>query len=203
MLLSIGLVLSRPGAVRAETVRLVMANTGDHLRQLVGNLGWLSTPVPAVAVYLFWAVIGGLALVAVLEHVRSAIVYAAGLVAAIVVAWLLELGQGTDYGDYWQGRYTMPFAVGLPLVLTWRTSAGDWLVDRVASVVGWASWVVANVAFVAAQQRWGVGTNGSWYPWDWDTWGAPVPPMALILVHGGATAALTMCCTTQRVRVLA
>jgi hypothetical protein len=76
-------------------------------------------------------------------------------------------------------------------------------VDRVAAVVGWASWAIANVAFVAAQQRWGVGIYGTWNPFDWNTWGAPLPPLALILIHGGSTAALTLCCTTQRVRVLA
>lgn len=205
VLLAVGLVVSRPGTVRAETVRLVVANTGDHLRQLVGNLGWLSTPVPAVAVFLFWATIGGLAMVALLEHLRSALVYLAGLTGAVVVAWILELGQAADYGDYWQGRYTMPFAVGLPLILAWRpgTGAGEWLGDRVTNVVAWSAWAVANIAFVAAQQRWGVGIHGSWYPWDWDTWGAPIPPVALILVHAAATAALAVCCTTERARVMA
>ena len=62
-LVAIGLVLSRPGGFRAETLRLVVSNTGEHLRQLVGDLGWLDTAVPSVAVFLFWAIVGGLALV--------------------------------------------------------------------------------------------------------------------------------------------
>lgn len=201
-LAAIALVLVGPGDVHAETVRIVVANTGDHLRQLVGILGWLDTPVPAVAVFLFWAMIGGLALVAALEYMRSALVYLAGLAAAVAVAWLLELGQSADYGNYWQGRYTMPFAVGLPLVLAWRPTGVDWLGDRAAPIVAWSGWVVSNVAFVAAQQRWGVGVNGSWYPWDWDTWGAPIAPWLLVLVHAGATAVLASCCTSERVRVL-
>lgn len=199
-LVAIAMVLLAPGATHAETVRLVVANTGDHLRQLVGNLGWLSTPVPALAVFLFWALIGGLALVAVLEHRRSTLVYLAGLGGAIVIAWLLELGQGADYGNYWQGRYTMPLAVGLPLVLAWRPGGVDWLDDRLTATVAWGGWVVSNIAFVAAQQRWGVGVNGTWNPFDWNTWGAPVLPWMLLLVHAGATAVLASCCTSVRVR---
>jgi hypothetical protein len=202
-LLAVALVLIGPGDTHAHTVRLVVANTGDHLQQLVGNLGWLSTPVPDIAVFLFWALIGGIALVAALEHRRSTLLYLAGLAAAIVVAWLLELGQAADYGNYWQGRYTMPFAIGLPLVLAWRPVGTEWLDDRLTSIVAWGAWVVSNVAFVAAQQRWGVGLNGSWNPFDWNTWGAPVVPWLLLLAHGGATAVLAACCTSERVRVLA
>ena len=113
-------------------------------------------------------------------------------------AWLLELGQSADYGNYWQGRYTMPFAVGLPLVLAWRPVGAE-LARRPADAdrrLG--SWVVSNVAFVAAQQRWGVGVNGSWYPWDWDTWGAPVVPWLLVLVHAGATRRVLAACCTSR-----
>jgi hypothetical protein len=203
VLAAVALVLVAPGDVHAETVRLVVANTGDHLRQLVGILGWLDTSVPAVAVFLFWALIGGLALVAMLDYKRSAFVYLAGLAGAVAAAWLLELGQTADYGNYWQGRYTMPFAIGLPLVLAWRPAGADWLDDRVTSIVAWGAWVISNAAFVAAQQRWGVGVNGTWNPLDWDTWGAPVVPWMLLLVHAGATAVLTACCTSERVRVLA
>jgi hypothetical protein len=183
----------RPGGFRAETLRLVVANTGDHLRQLVGVLGWLSTPVPFPVVFLHWAVIGGLATVAYLERRRVARIGVIALLVAIVVAWLLELGQGADYGDYWQGRYTMPFAVGLPLVLVWRAEGdrrSSALVDQVTPVVVGAAWLISNVAFVAAQQRWAVGINGSWYPWQWNTWSAPVWPAVLVLVHAVATAAL-------------
>jgi hypothetical protein len=202
-LAALALVLAAPGDLQAETVRLVVANTGDHLRQLVGILGWLDTAVPAVAVFLFWALIGGMSLVAVLEYQRSTFVYLAGLAGAVAAAWLLELGQGTDYGDYWQGRYTMPFAIGLPLVLAWRPAGAEWLDDRLTSIVAWGSWVVVNVAFVAAQQRWGVGVNGTWNPFDWDTWGAPITPWLLLLVHAGATGVLAACCTSERVRVMA
>lgn len=189
----------RPGGFRADTARLVMAATGEHLRQLVGVLGWLSTPVPLPVVFLQWGLIGGLATVAYLEYRRAAVVGLAALAATVTTAWLLELGQGADYGRYWHGRYSMPLAIGLPLVLAWRadrrhTDAAA-LVDRLIPVLAGGAWLVSNAAFVAAQQRWGVGVGGTWYPWRWDTWSAPVSPLILIVVHAVATAAALAWCS--------
>jgi hypothetical protein len=183
------LLVLRPDGVGATTVRVVMSNTGRHLQQLVGVLGWLDAPVPTTGVLLYWSALGGLGAVAFLELRRCAVVFAGALAFAVVVAWILELGQGAGYGQYWQGRYTMPFAIGFPLVLAWRPHAGA-LVDRLAVQLAVAGWVVLNFGFLAAQRRWGVGIDGGWAPWSWDTWGAPVPPVALILLHGVATAAL-------------
>jgi hypothetical protein len=187
-------VTSRPGGFDSLTTRLVVSSTGEHLRQLVGVLGWLSTPVPSIAVFLFWAVIGGLTTIAALEFRRAALAFLVALGAAIVMAWVLELGQGANYGRYWHGRYTMPFAIGFPLILAWRPPASEWLSERMPAVLCGSSWIIANLAFVAAQQRWAVGINGSWRPWNWDTWGAPVPPLLLVLVHAVATAGLVLAC---------
>jgi hypothetical protein len=188
---SVTLVVMRPGGLQTETIRLIVTNTGDHLQQLVGVLGWLDAPVPTTGVYLFWATIGGLAAVAVLEYQRAAVVFASALAFAVFAAWMLELGQGATYGRYWQGRYTMPFAIGLPIVLAWRPRA-DGLVDRLNVYVAVAGWIVLNLGFFAAQRRWGIGINGSWYPWDWDTWGSPIPPLALVLAHAVITAAIVV-----------
>lgn len=178
----------RPGGFQAETLRLVMSNTGHHLEQIVGVLGWLDAPVPVTGVLLYWAGLGALAAVAWLEVPRTAIVFCVALLAAVVAAWLLELGQGANYGQYWQGRYTMPFAVGFPIVLAWRPATA--LVERLGGPIAAVAWIVANLGFASAQRRWGVGIDGSWYPWDWDTWGAPVPPVLLVIAHAIITAAL-------------
>jgi hypothetical protein len=199
---AIVLVVAAPGGVDATRIRVVVSSTSRHLRELVGVLGWLDAPVPFVAVIVFWAVVGGLAMVAALEYRRAALVFVAALAAAIVVAWLLQLGQSADYGNY-QGRYTMPLAVGLPIVLAWRPTDVAWSSDRLAPIVAWSGWFVGNAGFIAAQQRWGVGIFGTWNPLDWNTWGAPLSPALLIVVHGGATAALAVCCTSKRVRVIA
>jgi Predicted membrane protein (DUF2142) len=207
VVLLLGLAVTlRPGGFDADVVRLVVSSTGEHLRQLVGVLGWLSTPVPTSMVILQWALLGGLATVAYLEFRRAALVGAATLGAAIVTAWVLELGQGADYGRYWHGRYSMPLAVGLPIVLAWRAGRAGraepdgraTLVDRLVPIVAVVAWVVSNVAFVAAQQRWAVGVGGTWYPWRWDTWSPPVWPLALIVFHALASGVAIAWCAGAR-----
>ena len=187
--------LTRPGGYDANLLSLVVGNTGDHLVQLVGVLGWLNAPVPMSGVLLFWAALGGLVAVALIERPRSAVAPLVGLSIAIVVAWVLELGQGASYGNYWQGRYTMPLAVALPLLAAWRSRATnlDVLVIPMATV--W--WVVLNLGFFAAQRRWAVGVEGTWYVWRWDTWHAPLPPIVLLLAHAASTAWLAVTVATR------
>jgi hypothetical protein len=180
----------RPGGYDAEVVRLVVANTGDHLTQVVGLLGWLNAPVPTTGVLLYWATFGALIGVALLVHSRSALVAGAVICIAIVTAWMLELGQGSDYGDYWQGRYTMPLAIGLPLIAVW--SVRDARIDALTAPVAGASWLICNLAFFAAQRRWAVGNDGTWYFWRWGTWDAPVHPAVMLCAHAAATAWLAL-----------
>ncbi len=165
----------------------------------MGVLGWLDAPVPTSGVLLYWAGIGALAAVAWLELPRAAVVFCGALVGAVIAAWVLELGQGANYGQYWQGRYSMPFVVGFPVVLAWRPSAST-LMQRLGAPIAAISWLVANLGFAAAQRRWGVGIDGSWYPWDWDTWGAPVPPIVLVVAHALITAALAAAVLRHRPR---
>lgn len=182
----VAVLVMRPGGYDANVVRLVIGNTGDHLVQLVGVLGWLNAPVPTTAVLAFWATVGGLAAVALIERPRSALAGTATLAAVVVLAWLLEFGHGASYGEYWQGRYSMPLAVAVPLLLAWREHATS--LDRLVGPLAMVWWGVANLGFFASQRRWAVGVDGSWYFWRWDVWGAPVPPALLLVVHAGATA---------------
>ena len=65
---------------------------------------------------------------------------------------LFYRNQGADYGRYWHGRYTMPFAIGFPLILVWRPTGVEWLTDRMRTTLCGSAWIVSNVAFVAAQR---------------------------------------------------
>lgn len=187
---------ARPGGFESGVLRLIISNTGEHLRQLVGVLGWLDAPVPASAVLLWWAAVGGVATVAWLERPRAAVVGIGMLLVTVGTAWMLELGQGADYGRYWQGRYSMPFAVGLVLVLAHRARDGA-LVTRLASPLAVVAWLVWNAGFVAAQQRWAVGIGGTFWPWRWNTWDAPVHPAALVTVHAAASGWLCRAAVTS------
>jgi hypothetical protein len=189
--LAVVLALGRRGGLEGGTARLIVSNTDDHLWQLVGVLGWLDTPVPLVGVFVFFALLGALLAVAALDQHRAAMVGVVGLVVVVCTPWLLEFGQGSTSGQYWQGRYAVPFSIGLPLVLALRGAAGrerSVSLDRLAPALAAAVWFVWNLGFAAALHRWGVGLGGSWLPWKWDTWGAPVPTTVLLIVHVGASA---------------
>lgn len=175
-------------------VRLVEA-TGEHLYQLVGRLGTLDASAPLTSVLLWWAMVGGVAALALLfapHHFRVGLIL---LVTVIVSAWLLEIGSGNRSATYWQGRYSLPATIALPFVLA---LAAEGRLDRVrrgaqqalATTVAVGTWWVWNATFYAAQRRWAVGSGGSWFPWNWDTWDAPLQPVIVLAVHAAASAAL-------------
>lgn len=180
-----------PGNFDTEDLRLVAGSTGEHLRQLVGVLGWLDTPVPLAAVIVFWAAFGGVVAVVFLENRRAAVAGMAAVVGLVVVAWILELAQGSA-SAYWQGRYSMPFFSGVAFVMCSAldrdrsTTAGS-PADGLAPLIAASAWLVGALGFAAALQRWGVGVLGTWVPTRWDTYGAPIPPALLLFVYVLAT----------------
>ena len=109
--------------------------------------------------------------------------------ATVLTSWTFELVQGNTSGTYWQGRYSLPLLVGVPLVLAFRAGRSA---DRLVAPVTVASLLFVNVAAWAAARRWGVGHAGSHLPWRWDTALQPVHPLLVLLVMAGASAALAV-----------
>ena len=191
-----------PGGFSPSVWLLVAGNSGSHLRQLVGVLGWLDAPVPDLALFLFWIGLGALAALAFLDDSVIALRATAAVAAMVVTAWILEIGQGATYGQYWQGRYSMPFFVGIPLLLATRQGisrrsseglskvTGTDALSRLALPIGVIAWLVMNIGFIGALHRWGVGVGGTWAPQQWNTWEAPLHPVLLIVVHVAASAGL-------------
>ena len=185
----------RPGGFDGTLLERIIGQSGLNLEEAVGLLGWLDIPLPLTALAL-WVValgmIGGIALL----HGRSDAVYVAfGVVGvAAVVSWALEMNQGDTTGTYWQGRYYLPFVIGVPVVVAWVADIGRVVEERrVARFVVGAALVVMTAAFAASLRRWGVGTAGSLLPWRWDTYGTLVPPLVLLVVHVAIAAALWWC----------
>lgn len=179
------LVSLRPGGWDTNLVLTVIAQTDENLVEAVGVLGWLDTPVPAWVVDGWLLAIGALLAVAVLSRTWRPPVALAGVV--VLTSWTLELLQGNTSGSYWQGRYSLPLLVGVPLLLV--RGAGR-LTDRLVAPVTVASLLFVNAGAWAAARRFGVGHAGSHLPWRWDTPLQPVHPLLLLLVMAAASAAL-------------
>jgi hypothetical protein len=188
-----GIAATRPGGFDTDLFRRIVGQTGVHLREAIGVLGWLDTFAPAW-VYVLWVAAFGLAVGVALAvgAGRAALLAGAVLVVGAVLPWFLELVQGNDSGTYWQGRYTLPLLVGAPIALAVaaRATLPAAAVDRVAVTLVVAATVVPVVTAWAAVRRWAVGVEGTWAPWRWDTYDAPVPPLVALVVLTLASAAL-------------
>lgn len=174
-----------------EFAEIVVQRTGRHLREAVGSLGWLDTDLPESAFALWCVGVGLVVMVAlVARQYQRALGAVAALALTIVVGWLLEIVQGQTAGLFWQGRYALPMFVGVILVAALTVDA-DRIIGRVAAIVpAVVSAVVWNLAFFQGLRRWGVGAFGSIRPWNWDTFDAPLPIVAVVVFHLAASATL-------------
>jgi hypothetical protein len=180
----------RAGGYDADVMRIVIGRTGIHLNEAIGVLGWLDTPIPT-SLALAWLVGLGVLLTAsiIVDDRRLLTAAALTLVVAVLASWVLEMAQGDPTGTYWQGRYYLPFLVGIPIVLG-RARLPVEYSTRLANALVVFALIVPNVALAAAMRRWSVGLAGSMFPWNWDTYNAPLPPIVLLAIHLAATIGL-------------
>ncbi len=182
------LIATRPGGWDTDLAIDVVMQTDENLVEAIGVLGWLDTVVPLGVVYLWLVAIGILVGAALLADARDGLIWAGVLTAAMALtSWVLELVHGNTSGLYWQGRYSIPLLVGVPLLLAHSLTIRRDRMDVIGRVVGVVALVVVNVAAWAAARRFGVGTSGSLLPWRWDTPIQPVPPLLLLVAHAAAS----------------
>lgn len=191
------LMITRDGGFDSALFGTIVGETGSNLLEAVGAVGTLDARIPLWAFWMFVVLVVAIAglswTVAETLATRRAVVAGVGvLVVAVVAAWALEMARGNTTGTYWQGRYSLPLLlgvpmlVGLPLVTTTRRD-----VERLACVAAASGAALTSVVtFAAAVRRWGVGTTGSWDPRAWDTYGAPVSTSLLIALHAVAAVCL-------------
>jgi Predicted membrane protein (DUF2142) len=178
----------RPGGWDSDLASHIVGETGYNFIEAIGRLGWLDVPLPAASIALTCAAIGLLGAASLAASAAPASWAAAVLLTATASSWLFELFQGNTSGTYWQGRYSLPLLVGVPLLLGLARVPAI-AASRVACCAGGIALVVLNVSAWAAARRWGVGNDGSMMPWDWDTIHSPLPPIvvlaALATLSGG------------------
>ncbi|MGD9702323.1 MAG: DUF2142 domain-containing protein [Acidimicrobiia bacterium] len=180
------------GISASDALRTSIGRQPKVLEEMIGIFGWLDTRVPSGVVITWLVVLGlltGLALLAG-EHRRLAVL--SGLaVAAVVVPVVMEV-QGVDaVGFIWQGRYSLPFALGVPLLAA-RAIEGPVLAGappavrrRIALVVTLASALACGVAFYQALRRYTVGASGPIQLWDGASWQPPLPAWTVVVIGVG------------------
>ncbi len=192
----------------------VAGRTGMHLTDAIGTLGWLDARMPTTMLLAWWVAIGVLVGAAIVLERKTPVIGAlAALATAILLAWLIELSRVGETGLFWQGRYSLPLVLGVPVLLGMGLdeSPGRFVErpalteltagvrnSRLGAVLGITAVAIWNVTFFQAVRRWGVGQVGSMLPWKWDTYDTLVPLPAVMALHVVASVALCKTLFTDR-----
>lgn len=165
----------------------------QYLQEMVGVLGWLDTALPSAVYVLWYALFGGL-VAGLLTLGRSRVILVTFGVAVSVAAMIVLFGA--QVFPYFQGRYALPAAVGVPLL------AGFALVDDRVSVrlslrpiafALCAVWVINELAFYQQFRRYAKPGDPTWSLLGHVQWRPPTAPILfLVTVHVALVAALLL-----------
>lgn len=137
-------------ASNGELVRYSLDELPYRTRQMVGVFGWLDTELSptAIAVWLLLAAaLVGLGLVVGRGRERLAIV---GLfVGTLVLVTAAEVIGARTVGTGWQGRYSLPLVIGLPLLAGAAVDRSARLQAVLARPEGWSTRAAAAVRLAA------------------------------------------------------
>jgi Predicted membrane protein (DUF2142) len=174
----------------SQLVRGAIGDSFAFFREMIGVFGWNDLPAPTLTLLVWTAVLGGLAALAVaFGRRRETIAMLVVGVLAAVLPVVIVVAQ-SDYGG-WFGRYTMPFALGVP-VLAGLALRGPALhrVPRGAVLLAGGALVAGHVlAYAEVLRRYTVGAGGTVWFWTNPAWSPPVPPLLLLLGAVAATVA--------------
>jgi Predicted membrane protein (DUF2142) len=173
-------------------VRTSLGKSGEVLREMVGVFGWLDTRAPGVTFFIWIVALGGIAALAIaLASRRFVWALLAATAATVVLPVIVESAGAHEAGFIWQGRYSLPLAVGVPIVAgigVGSSGSAKRLARRLGVVIAAALAVGQILAYAQALRRYAVGADGP--PWFFPhaRWEPPVPSLVLILGYSLATA---------------
>ena len=152
------------------------------VHQAVGALGWNEFYVP-VAAQLAWVVALGMAVCWIVRRSPDRWWHARWIVAALVLPTIVELAIHTRIGEVWQGRYSIPFAMG-GVLYAGRITAPSRSVLRALVVAACCAEVLT---LWHTLRRFMVGLNGS-ITLQHAAWEPPLNPWLLLVVNTAAIA---------------
>jgi hypothetical protein len=171
-----------------EIVRTTLGATFFRYREMIGNFGWLDTMSPAVT-WALWTVVLAFLFFAALFWVtrRQMAVLLALLLATIVVPVVIESMEYREAPYSWQGRYTLPIALGIPIlaaVALASTERGRRLMTgRLVVTIGVLLGVAHFFAFAQNLRRYTVGYDGEIQFWKHAHWSPPLSPLLLVILY--------------------
>jgi hypothetical protein len=170
-----------------DILEIVTGRTFFRYHEMIGVFGWGDTPTPALTWIPWTAGIVFLVFAAVLWVSRRQLLMLLALLAAVVVVpVLIESATYNEGGGVnWQGRYTLPLAVGVPIlaaVALGTTARGRQVVtSRFMLGVGVVVGVGQVLAFAQNLRRYTVGYDGDIQFWKDPFWSPPVSSLVLTI----------------------
>jgi hypothetical protein len=108
---------TNPTYTIGKGMHITLSQTPVFLGQMVGLIGWNDVHIPAATTILWYGTIVALLLAGlILGNRRERLVLLALPALVVTFPIVFEGVTGASYGVGWQGRYTLPLAVGVPLL---------------------------------------------------------------------------------------
>jgi hypothetical protein len=152
-------------ATELQVISQAFGQTWIWLRQMVGVLGWLDTSLP-VWTYGAWAV-ATITLVAIglrTGQRRTSVVLIGIMSLSFILPAVLELHNARIVHLVWQGRYTLPLAVGIPLLAAAsagiRAGRNDRLRVNITRILLVLLGLAGMLGYFEALRRYAVGASG-------------------------------------------
>lgn len=190
-----GEAVNHPDLTFVPAAKLTVFAWDGFVLNMVGQFGWMDTPLEGWVLMAFAA---GSAFVVLAALAAGRWRERAGVLAVAAATFALPVvvhaSQAHFLGFIWQGRYILPVAIGVPVLAAFvlHRRAQDvpaaWLPGvrrigvRVAVVVGSLLAFVQLAAFLENLHRYVNGEDGGWFSLAPDAWLPPVPlPLLLLL----------------------
>jgi Predicted membrane protein (DUF2142) len=179
-----------------EVVQDAFGSTLRWYREMIGWFGWRDTQAP-VLTWLPW--IAAIAFIFFLALAWANRRYAAGLIAlftaVIAVPVIIEATPYRSAGTFWQGRFILPLAVGVPILASFALAstqrARELITVRFAFTIGIVVGVAQLLAFAQNLRRYTVGYDGEIQYWKDPHWLPPLPSLLLTLAYAAVVIVFT------------
>lgn len=109
-------IAAHPPLSRAGSVWLTLRLMSGQLRQTIGVFGWLDVLAPTWVIVVWVASLVALVAYALIVSPQARRALPLLAVAIFAYPFIFETPRLNEVGPYWQGRYWLPLAVGLPLI---------------------------------------------------------------------------------------
>ena len=185
-----------PGEQGLGTIlRGVLGRQDFNFRQMIGFFGWLDTPAPSLTYHL-WGLLLGALLIMALVCARGRLKWVLITTALVTMTGpvLIESVYFPKQGYFWQGRYTMPLAVGVVILAGFAVARESGVADlfaRANGAIGAAVSTAHMLAYLAFAQRFSVGREGPLNFLSGSHWSPPVPLPLLVVIALTSTIAFS------------